>query len=791
MISRLFLKITIWIGGAFVVVMAALLLFTVNFTRQHQEQQVLTQAETINRVAFEAFFTSMSRGGGKQGTQDVIARLKKVPGVESFHVAQGKVVSDQYGTDPNGAPVDDLERQALAGETVQTIVQHEGYRTVRYITPIFMEKQCQACHKAEVGGVNGAISVEISLQAADQALAKQTQVLIAVMAFALLIVGGAGFLSVRRLVISPVAEMNEGLAALSSGNLGYKLGVTSDDEIGDMAHSFREMIAYLREAVAGAQHIAEGDLTVEIRSRSNKDEFGQALQQMIVNLRGLVGQVAAGTRRLAESSSQVQEASQQAGEATGQIASTVQQVAQSVAEQTEEVTLSTEGMDQLAGAIDGIARGAQEQSAAVERMSGVVSQMSGVVEQVAENAEAGAQASERTAQTAREGTETVAQTVQGMMSIHRKVEDAAAKVQEMNQHAEEIGNIVGMIDDIAEQTNLLALNAAIEAARAGEHGRGFAVVADEVRKLAERSGQSTKEIAKLIGQMQAGTNETVTAMQEGLTETEKGASLAEQAGQALDHILRAAEEVNDQVSNIAAAAQEMASQTDGLVAAMQGVSAIVEENTAATEQMSASSAQVGESMQNVAAISEENSAAAEEVSAMTEEMSAQIQEVLAATGQLAQLADALQVEVQRFDLGEDTDTAILERFKQDHLNWMHKLDEMLAGRLHLTKEEMKPPTQCRLGKWYYSGMSRGEYGNFDSFQRLEGPHTDLHNVVFRAIDAYNSGNRTQAQHLSEQARTYSQEVVALLDQLEGDIVGRQYNNAGVQVASQTALKRAA
>jgi methyl-accepting chemotaxis protein len=188
--------------------------------------------------------------------------------------------------------------------------------------------------------------------------------------------------------------------------------------------------------------------------------------------------------------------------------------------------------------------------------------------------------------------------------------------------------------------------------------------------------------------------------------------------------------------------------------------------------MSAGSTQVSESVRGVAAISEENSAAAEEVSAMTEEMSAQVEQVLAAAGQLAQLADALEVEVQRFDLGEETtDSAILERFKQDHLSWMHRLDEMLAGRLDLTKEQMKEPTECRLGKWYYTDMTRRRYGRLSSFQKLEDPHRQLHSVVFRAIDAFNSGQSERARRLSEQAGRFSQQIVGLLDSLEAEIQG--------------------
>lgn len=189
--------------------------------------------------------------------------------------------------------------------------------------------------------------------------------------------------------------------------------------------------------------------------------------------------------------------------------------------------------------------------------------------------------------------------------------------------------MVETIDDIAEQTNLLALNAAIEAARAGEHGKGFAVVADEVRKLAERSSRETKAIAELIGQVQSGTASAVSAMQAGAEKVESGSARADQAGKALGEILSAVEATVRQVSEIAASAQEMATASRSVVDAMQSISAVIEENTAASEEMSAQSGSVSTAIQSIAAVSEEQSASTEEVSASTEEMSAQVEEMTA------------------------------------------------------------------------------------------------------------------------------------------------------------------
>ncbi|MBI5748793.1 MAG: methyl-accepting chemotaxis protein, partial [Nitrospinae bacterium] len=235
------------------------------------------------------------------------------------------------------------------------------------------------------------------------------------------------------------------------------------------------------------------------------------------------------------------------------------------------------GVDEILKIVSATANGAEKQNVQATQIATSMGEMSSTVIEVAKNSSDAASSAKAAMEAADDGGKKVEATVEGMNRISSSVEESAKAIGELGRSSDQIGKIVSVIDDIADQTNLLALNAAIEAARAGEQGRGFAVVADEVRKLAERTTKATKEIAGMVKTMQSGMSEVVKSMEDGTKEVKRGVGLANSAGESLSKIVNLVQSVTEMINQIATATEEQSSATEEISSNIEDISKVGKE----------------------------------------------------------------------------------------------------------------------------------------------------------------------------------------------------------------------
>jgi len=359
--------------------------------------------------------------------------------------------------------------------------------------------------------------------------------------------------------------------------------------------------------------------------------------------------LAEASRSLSSSAQEVALSSTQAGNANAEIAGIISNFSLGSERQTGAVNEVDELVSQISAAINQVAGGAQEQARDVSEAHSMIEQLSLAVNDMSENAHVVARVASESLGTAENGKKSVDEAVSGVEKMKDTILSSANKIQTLGEKSKQIGEIIEVIDDIAEQTNLLALNAAIEAARAGEHGKGFAVVADEVRKLAERSAKATGEIAELIKGIQDETMEAVSSMEKGTQEVESANELTQQVGTAIDEMMESTEEVMIQISSVRSASMKMTDSAEKVLKAINGIASVTEENTALTQQVAASTDQVSKTVGDVVRESEGNLAHMQEISSSAQEASASVEQISATMQQLAMMSAELDELVKSFN----------------------------------------------------------------------------------------------------------------------------------------------
>lgn len=377
--------------------------------------------------------------------------------------------------------------------------------------------------------------------------------------------------------------------------------------------------------------------------------------------------------------------------------------------------------ENLAATLVETVRGVQAQHIDIDLVATAMNEMVATVQEVSQNTVQTATAAADAKTYATSGKQVTDKAISGINSLASQLDEAANVMHRLDIYSQQVGQVLEVINGIAEQTNLLALNAAIEAARAGEQGRGFAVVADEVRTLARKTQQSTEEIRGIIERLQGQTKTAVSVMETSILKTQDSVSQTSEVGQALDEIVRSVTVITDMSHQIAVAS---------------------EEQTQVAEE-------IDRNVTNVAVVAENTTQATDESVNATEGIRNEIRH-------LRELIGSLKVKIKGLDL-EDAKTA--------HLAWRIKLRDFLDGKGSLTLEQAVSHHDCALGKWYYSdGLEK--YGEMSEMREVESPHAEMHLIIKNIILLKQQGNTGAAEVEFQKVKPLSSKIVHLLDIIE-------------------------
>ena len=492
-----------------------------------------------------------------------------------------------------------------------------------------MSEELGAAPAAVTESVKGGVEVAISKATLQQV---QRRRIVEALLLAAVVIGvgfALGWAVIGRW-LSPLQNMVLASGSVAKGDLMVNLDAQSEDEVGTLGRSLNEMVGNLRRVVDNIQEASvqvassAGEISANARlimqgaqgQAQAAEETSTSMEEMAASIQTVAGSAQGLASYVEETSSSITEMGasiEQVARSGGTLAHTVTEASATIEQMTVSIDQMARDLESLAGTVGettatveemaafiaSVAQNAESLGDAASRASATVSGMAGAVNDVAKIASEADRISARASEDAKTGGEAVARTVEGMRAISENMENTARVINGLGKRSQEIGRILEVIEEIADQTNLLALNAAIEAARAGEAGRGFAVVADEVRKLAERSVEAAKEIGDVVGKVQQETTDAVEVARSGASEAKQGIALADKAGAALRNIIESVSRSSELMGQIAEATGKQSQASSEVLDTVSRMNSATSQVTQAVREQAEGSKQIRAAMENI------------------------------------------------------------------------------------------------------------------------------------------------------------------------------------------------
>ncbi len=516
--------------------------------------------------------------------KSLVKDLHRIEGFESIEVFnhQGSPAFSP------GAPTVEVDAINRLKTTQKHFVEQKTDSIVFYM-PLLAKQQCYDCHRSE-DKVLGAVKISMSMKSErDKAVRFITMI---VLGSILVIIFMSGIFAkvLRKTVIKPVKSLEGEAAKMADGDLSFQTDITTTDEIGRLDRSIKESLMSLSGILRRVRDVSG---RVENASRSVQADSDRIVEGTQLEAEA-VADMSSSIEELNSAIVEISDSTETLATSVEQSASSVEEMAASIAAVTKITHELTGGIDEtsssigeMSSAIKEIANNAEELASVSEETLSAVNQIISSIREVESNARESARLSEKVAEDASTlGVSSVNKTMEGMKKIEATVERTAEAVHRFAERSEEIGSITDVIDGITDQTTLLALNAAIIAAQAGEHGKGFSVVAAEIKDLAERTAFSTQEISKLVQDVRAEIREAVRSMAEGLTAVKEGIGLSKEAERALKQILESASKSSEMVNSIKRSTAEQSAAAKSVSESIERVRSMVEQIARSTAEQS-------------------------------------------------------------------------------------------------------------------------------------------------------------------------------------------------------------